>query len=181
MPTAAADAGPLIHLAQINKLPLLKQLFSDIYITQKVKKETIDNGLALGYKDAEAISKALTEGWLKTKPLPKKHSQTAKKLAQGENISQADAETLLLATTEKAELLTDDKILAHLAKMHGLKTWNTWTLLLEALSRDYVKLNDIEQAINELGKKKFRLKPTQAQEILDAAKLINKQKQTSLN
>ncbi|MGB9914673.1 MAG: hypothetical protein ACPLIG_04985 [Candidatus Bathyarchaeales archaeon] len=62
--------------------------------------------------------------------------------------------------------------------MHGLKTWNTWTLLLEALSRDYVKLNAIEQATNELGKKKFRLNSNQAQEILNAAKLINKQTQT---
>jgi hypothetical protein len=47
---------------------------------------------------------------------------------------------------------------------------------LEGLSRNYVGLDDIERAVDELGKKRFRLSVKQAQEIQDAARFIEKHK-----
>ena len=35
MPSAVSDAGPLIHLAQINKLHLLKMLYNLVVITSE--------------------------------------------------------------------------------------------------------------------------------------------------
>jgi predicted nucleic acid-binding protein len=72
--------------------------------------------------------------------------------------------------------LVDEKLLSNLSKMYGLRVWSTWTLLLEGLSRNYVGLDDIERAVDELGKKRFRLSVKQAQEIQDAARFIEKHK-----
>jgi predicted nucleic acid-binding protein len=100
-----SDAGPLIHLAQISKLSLLKKLFGIVFVTERVKVEVFDEGIRLGCADAEAIGKALTGDWLRIEPVPERLAGSAAKLAEGENISIADAETLLLAVEKKAELL----------------------------------------------------------------------------
>lgn len=93
-------------------------------------------------------------------------------MTRGENISQTDAETLLLAKEKGAEILVDEKVLSDLAKMYGLKVWNTWTVLLESLSRGFIEIPDMEFAITELGEKRHKLKDRQAAEMLIAAKTI---------
>ena len=60
--------------------------------------------------------------------------------------------------------------------MYRLKVWSTWTLLLEGLSRSFLKLGEVEEALTELGERKFRLNAKQAQEILDAANNIERHK-----
>lgn len=167
-----ADAGPLIHLAQIGKLFLVQRLFGQVTITPSVKREAIDEGVRLGYADAEVIGNALRDGWIVVESVPVRLAKTAEKLALGEHISVADAETLLLAKEKKAELLIDEKIVSDLAKMYGLRVWGTWTLLLESLSRGLIEVADVEDAIEELGKRRYKLREKQALEILEATRRI---------
>jgi len=57
--------------------------------------------------------------------------------------------------------------------MFGFNVWNTWTILLEALSREYIGISDTESAINELADGRHKLKSEQAIQVLEAAKLID--------
>jgi len=173
LPPAVSDAGPLIHLAQVSKLLLLKKIFKHVSITPKVKEEVVDEGVRFSHMDALAVKKAIDEGWIIVKSIPGATVLVAKRLAKGENLSLADAETLLLAKEKGAEILVDEKPLSDLAKMYGLKVWNTWTILLEALRKGFIEVSDIESAVIELGEKRHKLKPKQATEILEAAKLIS--------
>jgi predicted nucleic acid-binding protein len=177
LPEVVSDAGPLIHLAQINKLRLVKKLFNNVVITSKVKKEVYDEGIKLGHSDAQVIGSAVEEGWIIVEDIPRKAALASKRLVEGENISRADAETLLLAKEKKAEILVDEKALSDLARMYGLKTWNTWTVLLESLRRGFIQISDIETAIKELGEKRHKLKNKQAAQILEAAKIIARKRQ----
>ena len=136
--------------------------------------EVFDQGVRRGFADAEAVGKALVDGWLKVEAFPARLAKSAAEISEGENISLADAESLLLARKYKADFLVDDKVVLHLAKMYGLKVWSTWTLLLESQSRNLITATEIGAAIEELGKKKFRLNAKQVAEILQAAKLIEK-------
>ena len=68
--------------------------------------------------------------------------------------------------------MVDEKALSSLAKMFGLKTWNTWTVLLESLRMGYIEFSDIKAAIKELGEKRHKLKKEQAEQIIEAAKFI---------
>ncbi|MEA2090551.1 MAG: hypothetical protein U9O89_07360 [Thermoproteota archaeon] len=172
MPEVVSDAGPLIHLAQINKLHLIKKLFNQVGVTSKVKKEVYDEGIKLGHPDAQVIGNAVKEGWIIVEDVSRKVALASKRLAEGENISKADAETLLLAKEKSAEILVDEKALSDLARMYGLKTWNTWTVLLESLRRGFIQISDVEAAIKELGEKRHKLKNEQAKQILEAAKTI---------
>jgi predicted nucleic acid-binding protein len=171
-----SDAGPLIHLSQIGKLFLLKKLFGVVLVTEKIKVEVLDEGLRLGCVDAQVVGEALGDGWLRVEPVSERLVGSALKLAEGENISRADAETLLLAVEKKTALLVDERLLSDLAKMYKLRVWSTWTVLLESLAKDYLVLDEVEGAVEELGNRKFRLSSKQSEEILGAAKFIEKQK-----
>jgi predicted nucleic acid-binding protein len=173
-----SDAGPLIHLAQINKLHLLKKLFNQVVVTANVKREAYDEGVKLGHADAEVVGKAIEEGWIIVEEVSKRIASASKRLAQGENISRADAETLLLAREKVVEILVDEKALSNLARMFRLKVWNTWTVLLESLSKGFIEISDIEAAIRELGEKRHKLKNKQAAEILEAARTIVRNPET---
>ncbi|MEM2129306.1 MAG: hypothetical protein QXZ70_01775 [Candidatus Bathyarchaeia archaeon] len=72
MSAVVSDAGPLIHLAQINKLYLVKKLFNQVIITPNVKREAVDEGIKLGHSDARIIGKAIEEGWIKVEEFPKR-------------------------------------------------------------------------------------------------------------
>lgn len=177
LPSIVSDAGPLIHLAQIGKLSILRKLFCTVLISQQVKIEVYDEDLKLDCVDAEAVGIALKEGWIKIEATPKRLIESAKKLSRNENISWTDAETLLLAVHKKAELLVDERMLSNLAKMYGLHTYNTWTLLLEGLAKRQLELYEIKEAVDVLALKKFALNAQQRQELLDSAKLIHKRQQ----
>jgi predicted nucleic acid-binding protein len=173
MSPAVSDAGPLIHLSQVGRLHLLRDLFDEIHITRRVKEEAADTGVELGYEDALTIKAAIGEGWIIVRDVPDEIAATVERLAEDENISTTDAETLLLASTNGTEnVLIDEKILSNLARMHDLKIWSTWTILLEGLGRGLVEISDIESAIAELAERRHKLTSEQAKEILEAAKLV---------
>lgn len=50
-----SNSGPLIHVARIYKLKLLKELFGEIVIPYAVKKEVVDRGKEEGMADAFLI------------------------------------------------------------------------------------------------------------------------------
>ena len=172
MRIVVSDAGPLIHLAQIGQLQLLKNLFRRVSITAKVKNEIVDEGINHGFVDAQIIGKAIQDGWITVDHVSEHLAGSIERLVIGENISHADAETLLLAKNKNAELLVDDKVVADLAKMYGIRIWNTWTILLESLNEGFIEIQDINNAINELGKKRHKLSEKQAEEILKASNAI---------
>lgn len=141
-------------------------------MTLRVKVEVVDEGTKRKCPDAEMVGKAFKDGWLKVEALSAGELKQAAKLSDGEGISPADAEVILLAEKKKALFLSDDKALSTIAIMYGLKTWDTWSLLLEALSKNLITLTELCAAIDDLGKNKFGINGAQKQEILDNAQFI---------
>lgn len=166
---AVSDAGPLIHLAQITKLEVLEKIFEKITIVPSVKYEAVDEGIRLGFADAVLIAATLKAGWVVLKKPSITTLRQSRRLADNENVSQYDAQTLLLAKSLQQPLLTDEKNLAKLGKMFGLDVWNTWTVLLEALRKGLISGHDIEMEISELADKRHKLSSEQASEILATA------------
>jgi len=50
-----SNSGPLIHLAKIDRLNLLKELFGEVTIPLEVKLEVVDRGKDEGMADAFLI------------------------------------------------------------------------------------------------------------------------------
>ncbi len=59
MKSAVSNSGPLIHLAKVGLLHLIK--LYDVVIPQEVKREVVDVGKEKGYPDAFLIESAIKE------------------------------------------------------------------------------------------------------------------------
>jgi predicted nucleic acid-binding protein len=119
--TVVSDSGPLIHLAQINRLWILQKLFGCILVTPSVKVEVVNEGIKRKCPDAAVVDEAFKDGWIKEETLSASALKQAAKLADGEGISPADAEVILLSRQKKALFLSDDTALLKIAEMYGLK------------------------------------------------------------
>ena len=64
-----SNTSPLIALAKIRRLQLLKDLYGSVVMPPFVKVECIDNGKEIGAPDAYEIEKAVQEGWIKSATL----------------------------------------------------------------------------------------------------------------
>lgn len=49
------DAGPLMVLAKLNLLHLLKHLYGEIIVAEAVYREVVDDGIRHGYPDAATL------------------------------------------------------------------------------------------------------------------------------
>ena len=94
-----SNSSPLIFLAKINKLFLLKDLYKEIIIPQAVYKEVIVTGKIKQYGDAYIIEKALGDSIIIKEVKGKMNSQLQKFLGDGER------EAIELALEQKSKLL----------------------------------------------------------------------------
>lgn len=68
-----ADAGPLIALARIRHLHLLREIFGDVLITATVQQEVLLGG---DFADSALIENAIHEGWLQVRVSPSTMTST---------------------------------------------------------------------------------------------------------
>lgn len=72
MKLIVSDASPLISLAKVGRLSLLRALFEKVVIEEEVKREAIDRGKEEGAPDALIIENAIKEGWIVVEELLRK-------------------------------------------------------------------------------------------------------------
>ena len=60
-----SNTSPIIALAKVGRLKLLKDLYGTVIISPFVKVESVDRGKELGASDAIEIERAIDEGWIK--------------------------------------------------------------------------------------------------------------------
>ncbi len=144
-----SNATPLIYLAKVGKLELLK-IFDEVVIPEEVKVEVVDKGKKLEKNDAYVVEKAIEEGWIKV--LKSEPTDIPLKLHPGE--------TAVLSLAKKLgvkEVLIDEKPARFAAKLVGLKPRGTVYVLLKALERNLIDFEEFLDTLNDLTKHGFRL------------------------
>jgi predicted nucleic acid-binding protein len=142
-----ADAGPLIALASIDVLPVLRGLFSQIYVTGSVRDEC----LAKAGADAQRIGAAIIEGWLHVQPV----KNSGQPLSPSLGIGESDSIRFALEAPESALLIVDDRLARRYALQKGLSIVGTVRLLDLAERRGYIE--SAEQCINEMTDFGYRI------------------------
>ena len=92
-----SDTSPIIALAHIRRLELVKTLYGSVLIPPSVKTECIDRGRAIGARDVYEIEKRLQQGWITVVPLGKNSEREATQLMARARIGQGKAEAIMLA------------------------------------------------------------------------------------
>ena len=151
MSRVVSNATPLIYLAKIGRMDLLKKVFEEVFIPEEVKVEVVDEGKRLGERDAYIVEKAVRDGWLKV--LTVEALEIPIKLEQGE------VAVLSLAKRQGfREVLVDEVSARTAARLMGLTPRGTVFVLLKAFEIEEISLNDFIDAFSELVRHGFRLK-----------------------
>ncbi len=134
------DAGPLIALASIDVLPVLRGLFSQICVTSSVRDEC----LAKAGADAQRIATAISEGWLGVQPVKNADQPLSPSLGLGES----DSIRFALEAPESTLLIADDRLARRYALQKGVNIVGTVRLL--DLGERQGLIESTERCINEM-------------------------------
>jgi len=148
-----SNTSPLIYLAKLQKLKLLKTLFKEIIIPKQVYEEVI-RGKEDGFFDALLVEKAVENGWMKIKEIEiiKQIKRFAPEIDLGE------IALISLAKKIKPSLvLLDDASARTIAESFGFNVKGTLYVLLKAYKRKLINKKEIKRLINELVISGFRI------------------------
>ncbi len=122
-----SDAGPLMALAKLNLLHLLKQLYGRVWFPRSVYEEAVLKGIQWGFEDAHTLHLFLTqEGWQPTEVNDLPETLASLHLDRGEQ------ESIALAIALNALLLIDEERGREAARQQGLKVRGTLGVLVQA-------------------------------------------------
>jgi predicted nucleic acid-binding protein len=150
MSRAVSNASPLIYLAKIGRLDLLRDMFDEVLIPEEVRKEVVDEGRKLGRRDVFQVERALREGWLRTCPL--KANVRSLGLHPGE-----EAVIFLGKQEGNCLILVDESAARTAARMLGLTPRGTIFILLKAVENGKLDMDGFLAELQSLVKAGFRL------------------------
>ena len=113
-----ADAGPLIALARIEAIDLLRQLFGRVYITTKVRDEILPAKAV--FAEVDMLASTIAEGWIDVVEVP---TSDFRPLNPGIDVGEASAIHLAHVSREAGEavlIVMDDRAGRLEAKSRGL-------------------------------------------------------------
>ena len=165
-----SNSSPLIWLAKIGRLTLLKPLFGQVVIPRRVYEEvTLEKQSA----DAVLIGKAIEDGWIK---VSEEKMEEAGVLAGVSGVHLGEAEVILLAQKLGTELIIDEREASTTAQMFGVRPIGTIAVLLLALARNQLTLNEFKECLDRLIGSGFWLYVDVYNKALEEARSIAKRK-----
>ncbi|KUK07735.1 MAG: Uncharacterized protein XD48_0070 [Archaeoglobus fulgidus] len=133
--TAVSNAGPLIHLAKIGRLELLRAVFGEIIIPETVKVEVIDRGKEKGEADAFLVDSA---EWIRVVSDP----SNADDLAEKAGMHRGEACAILLAKSLAIPVLLDDSHARKFAMGLGLEVVGSVGVIIKAVRMGLISNED---------------------------------------
>ncbi len=144
-----SNSGPLIHLAQIDRLNLIKELFEEVIIPYEVKLEVIDRGKDEGMADAFLIESEVENGWI---VVANKHNNKIKEIAESAGIDVGEASAIMLAKKLKYPILIDDLAARRFAIGLGLEVIGSIGVLIKSAKLQKIPKNEALDATDKLAK-----------------------------
>lgn len=168
-----SNTSPLIALAKIRRLQLLKDLYGTVVMPPFVKVECIDNGKEIGAPDAYEIEKAVQEGWIKSATLDRKWKTRVNNLMQRAPIGQGEAEALIIAREKGIPVVLDDADARALARALGIEHVGTLMVPYEAVIKGLIRYDELLSILSDLSKVLW-VSPAVIAEILRKAEEVRK-------
>jgi len=147
-----SDATPLIYLAKIEKISLLKSLYNTIIISPEIKNEIVDEGKRLKEKDSFLIEKEIKDGFIEVIKVSN-YIKPVFKIDKGELSILSLAKELSIK-----DVLIDEKLARIAAKVEGLTPRGTLFVILKNLKLKLINFDDFLRILNSLLEAGFRLK-----------------------
>lgn len=142
------NSTPLIYLAKVGLLPLLKELPHERLTTAGVKKEVVDRGKEKAAKDALMIEKVIQEGTLKIGRISDKG--LLQMLSSIPELHPTDAEVLALANEVGGTAIVDDRVAREVARTYRIEHGGTVFILALLTARKLTTKDAARAALDDM-------------------------------
>ena len=160
-----SDASPLILLARIGKLSLLKQLYLEIVIPLHVRNEVMK------YDDEASflIMSEIEKGWIKIKAEDQELSPEINRIGDNIGLHNGEMYALSLAVNMNIiEFLADDKSARVAARILGLRAIGCLGVIMKAHQMGIITRNDAISSIQKLVKAGLWVSPEVLSEVFNS-------------
>jgi len=144
------DSSPIIWLAKASRLHLLRDLYEEINIPDRVHKEILQGESA----DVIILKNAVEEGWIRVHDL---EYEGISELLEVSGIHSGEAEAILLAKKLGGILVVDDMEASATARVFGIRPLGTVGVLLKGIADELLSFTEFEEALNNMIDLGFRL------------------------
>ncbi len=142
-----ADATPLLHLARAGHLDLLPKLYERVVVPTSVWEET--TGQEELRSEAQVLREA-SQAWLEVRPLSARERGASDSFRRGAPVGRGEADAIALAEALRTPVLMDDRVAVDLARMRGVETRWTTSVVLEAHERGILNRRAARRVVEDL-------------------------------
>ena len=146
--SAVSNSGPLIHLAKVGLLELIK--LYDTVIPLEVKYEVVDRGKEKGFTDALLVEKAIEDGWIKV--IDVSVDDKFAKAAEVAGLHKAEITVVYYAYKNGITALLDEDAARVFARGLGVKVRGSLGLLIEGLKEGLISYSEAIKGLDDLSK-----------------------------
>jgi len=145
-----SNSGPLIHLARIDLLNLLKKLFGKVVIPIDVRIEVVNRGKEEGAVDAFLIESEIRDGWIVIEEIITDDS--VKEIAKSVGIDIGESAAIMLARRKKCPILLDDLAARRFATGLGLEVAGSIGVLIRSTKNQKLSKSEALDALERLAR-----------------------------
>ena len=162
-----SNATPLIFSGKLNAVHLVTALYQTVFISPRVYHEAIVNGLRQGHADAMVLELYYQKQVLKMTSLA--NPASAAQLAVNESIALGEAETIMLATEQRADLtLIDEQRVRKVARKKMVTVKGTLGVFFEAFRKGIIDTPQTEMYLQQIIRRKdIWIASSLCQDVLD--------------
>lgn len=133
----------------------------------------MDKGKAIGAPEVAHVERALDDKWIRIAKLTAREKGLAQRLLNTTSLDGGEAESLALASSQKAMVLAHDKEARTMAGAMGIEHIGTAGVLLEAFVKGIIGYEELEKAVSQLSSVMW-LSPGVVAEILRKAREVKR-------
>ena len=142
-----SDTTPLVHLARAGLLDLLPRLYTRVIVPRSLMEEI--RGRGEPRPEAQVLEDAVG-AWMEVRPLTARERRKSEAFRRAAPVGRGEADSLALAETLKTKVLMDDRVAVSLARMRGVETRWTTSVVLEAHRRGTLDRKAARRALEDL-------------------------------
>ncbi len=162
MQPVVSDSDVIIHLAKLNELRLIKELYRCANISEYVRSEIV----RYQYNETDLIEGAIDQGILK---VHKTGDKRARELAKRYSIHTGEGHVKELAERLKAGIfLSNEKKVRVAAKIEGFAVVGTIGVILSSVTKNLLTAKEAIGLLEELKGEEFRIHPDIINKAIDS-------------
>jgi predicted nucleic acid-binding protein len=142
------DATPLIYLANVDRLHLLREVDEECLIPEVVYDEVVTAGMDAGHPDARRVEQAVDDGVCDVRSVD--DTDLSRRLGGNPNLSEADVAVIAYSAENEEVAILDERYGRATAETEGVDTRGTVWILLSLVRAGHLAADEAREIVDEM-------------------------------